>query len=166
MFYQATTITRKWSPVGFQPNVISVPGRKKIGFFGMVNLNNGQLITNDSGEFNQESFIEFINIALTAIKDQKIYIILDNARWHRSKRVFEFIKNNNKVNKNKRIVFLFLPPYSPELNPIERVWKLTRRLLTHNRYFKTINHMITELLFQFLWWSKPNDILHNLCANI
>jgi len=162
MFYQASTITRKWSPVGLQPNVISVPGRAKIGFYGMVNLSNGYLITKDSIKFNQDTFMEFINLVLTTINDKKIYIILDNARWHRSKRVNEFVKNN----KNKRIVFLFLPPYSPELNPIERVWKLTRRLLTHNRYFKTINHMIFELLLQYHYWRQPNEILHKLCANI
>jgi len=36
---------------------------------------------------------------------------------------------------------LYLPPYSPELNPIERVWKLTRRLATHNRYFAHVEEL-------------------------
>ena len=37
----------------------------------------------------------------------------------------------------------YLPPYSPDLNPIERVWKLTRRLAAHNRYFPAIEDVIT-----------------------
>ena len=43
----------------------------------------------------------------------------------------------------------FLPPYSPELNPIERVWKLTRRLCLHNRYFGFLETVIEAVESQF-----------------
>lgn len=43
----------------------------------------------------------------------------------------------------------FLPPYSPELNPVERVWKLTRRLCTHNAYFETLESLIKVVSKQF-----------------
>jgi transposase len=39
----------------------------------------------------------------------------------------------------------YLPPYSPELNPIERVWKLTRRRCLHNRYFSQLDEVITAV---------------------
>jgi transposase len=58
----------------------------------------------------------------------------------------------------------FLPPYSPDLNPIERVWKLTRRLATHNRYFPAIDDVITAVEGTFGQWSKGNDALRRLCA--
>src|SRR5215471_18835012 len=58
----------------------------------------------------------------------------------------------------------FLPPYSPELNPIERVWKLTRRLCLHNRYFAFLDSVVATVETQFAEWTKPNDALRRLCA--
>ncbi|MGH9628662.1 MAG: transposase [Bryobacteraceae bacterium] len=49
----------------------------------------------------------------------------------------------------------FFPPYSPELNPIERVWKLTRRLCLHNRYFGFLETVIEAVESQFVDWQKP-----------
>lgn len=58
----------------------------------------------------------------------------------------------------------FLPPYSPDLNPIERVWKLTRRLCLHNRYFGLLDGVVAAVEDQFAEWTKPNDTLRRLCA--
>jgi hypothetical protein len=58
----------------------------------------------------------------------------------------------------------FLPSYSPELNPIERVWKLTRQLCLHNRYFGFLDGVVSAVEGQFAEWTKPNDILRRLCA--
>ena len=58
----------------------------------------------------------------------------------------------------------FLPPYSPELNPIERVWKLTRRLACHNRYFPTLDALVTRVERQFATWRHGSEALRRLCA--
>ncbi len=58
----------------------------------------------------------------------------------------------------------YLPPYSPELNPIERVWKLTRRRCLHNRYFATLEEVIAAVEAEFATWGPPNDTLRQLCA--
>ncbi len=58
----------------------------------------------------------------------------------------------------------FLPPYSPDLNPIERVWKLTRRLCLHNRYFGFLDGVVADVEDQSAEWTKPNDPLRRLCA--
>ncbi len=58
----------------------------------------------------------------------------------------------------------FLPPYSPDLNPIERVWKLTRRLCLHNRYFGFLDGVVAAVEDQFAEWITPNDSLRRLCA--
>src|SRR6266852_9282182 len=55
-----------------------------------------------------------------------------------------------------RFVLDFLPPYSPELNPIERVWKLTRRRCLHNRYFENLKDIISAVEMEFANWTTRN----------
>ena len=57
-----------------------------------------------------------------------------------------------------------MPPYSPVLNPIERVWKLTRRLCLHNRYFPLLHEVTTTVETEFAGWAGPNETLRRLCA--
>ena len=58
----------------------------------------------------------------------------------------------------------FLPPYSPEVNAIERVWKLIRKMRTHNRYFPSIGDLDHSLNEQFSTYRTQNDTLKRLCA--
>jgi transposase len=62
--------------------------------------------------------------------------------------------------------WIFFPPYSPELNPIARVWKLTRRLCLHNRYFEHLKFIVSAVEDEFANWTKRNDVLRRLCAII
>jgi transposase len=55
--------------------------------------------------------------------------IIDNATWHKTKKVKNFCIENN-------ITLLFLPPYSPEYNPIERVWSFLKSKVSQ-RFFST-----------------------------
>ena len=58
----------------------------------------------------------------------------------------------------------YLPPYSPDLNPIERTGKLTRRLKLHNRFFNDIHEIIIAVESLFKSWFRPNITLKQLCA--
>jgi hypothetical protein len=58
----------------------------------------------------------------------------------------------------------FLPPYSPDLNPIERVWKLTRRQCLHNWYFPSLDEVVAAVESKFEEWAAANQILRRLCA--
>jgi transposase len=60
----------------------------------------------------------------------------------------------------------YLPPYSPDLNPIERVWKLTRRQCLHNRYFPLLSEIVDSVETQFKQWLRGNITLRRLCALI
>ena len=61
-----------------------------------------------------------------------IYVICDNARYYRSKAVQEYLKNS-------RIKLVFLPPYAPNLNLIERLWKYFKKKILYNRYYETVD---------------------------
>jgi transposase len=72
--------------------------------------------------------------------DRKMVVILDNARYHHAS-LHEAWRQ--EVGGHFRLHFL--PPYSPELNPIERVWKLIRRRCLHNRYFAVLDEVIVAV---------------------
>lgn len=57
-----------------------------------------------------------------------------------------------------------LPPYSPDLNPIEQVWRITRRENTHNVFFPTLAKLEEVIDDAFDAWSKPNEQLRKLCS--
>jgi len=75
---------------------------------------------------------------------RRVLVLADNLRYHHAQLHAQW-----RQNCFDRFSQLFLPPYSPELNPIERVWKLTRRLATHNRHFETIDRVIDAVESQF-----------------
>jgi transposase len=62
------------------------------------------------------------------------------------------------------VEFLFLPPYSPDLNPIERVWRITRREQTHNRFFASIETLRSTLVNYFNKFVCPNAKFQTLCS--
>jgi transposase len=159
-FQRHSSLMRMWAPKGQQPHVISPSVRHKVGFFGALNLKNGQLLTQEAPTFNAQTFGDFIH-HLLQFTQGKIFLILDNARWHRSKDLKDFFEANRQ-----RLVFIFLPAYSPELNPIERVWRITRRKVTHNCYFPTIEDLRLALVTQFIKWHIPNSVLKVLCTRI
>jgi len=72
-------------------------------------------------------------------------LICDNAGYHKSKKVKEYLTD-------KKIELLFLPPYSPNLNPIERLWKFMHKIVTNNKYYanfeafsKTLDEFFTDI---------------------
>lgn len=159
-FQRAASLLRTWAPKGKQPRVVSASTRQKVGFFGAVNLKRGQLLTRQSAVFNAETFHQFL-LLLLSLTEARILLILDNARYHHAKILQPFF-----VEHQGRLERAFLPPYSPELNPAERVWRITRRKMTHNRYFPAIEDLTTAVTDQFAQWDQPNESLRILCSKI
>ena len=150
-FYQGTTVTRTWSLKGKQPNILTSSGRNKIGYYGAVDLVTGKLITMQEEKFTQYTFQSFLD-HLLYFANNKIILLLDNAMWHHAKRIQKYIEEHKD-----RLELLFLPPYSPDLNPIERVWRVTRKYCTHNHYFPTPYALDSALTKQFFKWSVDDS---------
>lgn len=150
-----------WIPPEEKDPVLQhAPTRKSIALFGAVQANSGQMVSMMTSIFNAETFLEFLKMVLkTRNRAQKQVLILDNARYHHATMIQPWL------NKNKKWVkLLFLPPYSPDLNNIERVWKMTRRLCTHNRYFSTLDELAFIVKKQMRGWNVPNETLRKLCC--
>ena len=159
-FQRHSSLIRMWAPKGQQPRVLSASTRQKVGYFGTLNLKTGCLLTKEAPTFNAETFGDFLSYLLQHAQG-KIHLILDNASWHKAQDLSDFFITNRE-----RLVRIFLPPYSPELNPMERVWRVTRRQVTHNRYFESTSELRTALNSHFAEWEQPNNVLRALCAAI
>ena len=147
-------------PEDIDPVVFHAPTRKGFGVFGAVRVDDGRLVTTMEEKFNAMTFLTFLRKILRHHRrGHMILVILDNARWHHAKILKPWLEEHRH-----KIQLDFLPPYSPELNSIERIWKLTRRLCCHNRYFPTLEELVETVFNKFHSWYQPNDTLRRLCA--
>jgi len=164
-FQQHGSRCRMWVPPEIKdPILYHHPTRRSVGYFGAVRIRDGKfLYRRAAGRFNGESFWEFLKFLreATAAHGRRVVMISDNAQYHRSRLHLPW-----REQQRPAFSLDFLPPYSPELNPIERVWKLTRRLCLHNRYFGFLETVIDAVEGQFANWHKPNETLRRLCAII
>lgn len=162
-FKHTLTTTRSWYLKGSKPEVPMPAGYDKFSIYGAVNSNKGWLITMSCSYFNTASFKRFIEKLLAEQRrkptTRKILLVLDNVRYHKAKKLrgyFEDIKD--------KLELLFLPPYSPDLNPIEMVWRQTRRDVTHNRYFESLEAQRQALNTYWNKLEKGSEKLRKLTA--
>jgi len=152
-----------WIPAeNTDPILLLAPTRKSISSFGAVRPADGKFTSMMASVFNATTFLLFLKELLKQRRGKrKVVLILDNARWHHARQIRPWLHKNRK-----RISLFFLPPYSPHLNPVERIWKLTRYNCTHNRYFNELSEVLKVVKDQFSLWRKPNKMLSRLCAII
>ena len=128
----------------------------------------GELYTQEVNWFNFESTIASIRKFL---KDrplglgERYYLVMDNAPWHKkAKRLIKEDADGLYSDIKSKVVFVYLPPYSPDLNPIEQVWRKVRREVTHNRFFPSIAELKQKLVPYFESFIHQNSILRQLCS--
>jgi len=146
------------------PAVLHHATKKSIGYFGAIRLRDGMFTyRREENVFNAETFWYFMKKIrqISCHAGRRVLVLSDNARYHHAK-----LHADWRHRCSHTFSLLFLPPYSPELNPIERVWKLTRRLPTHNRYFEHLEQVADAVEITFADWRKPNAVLRKLCAII
>ena len=101
----------------------------------------------------------------SAADGKRIYLILDNAPWHKKAvRLVQTEALAEYQDIRDKMTLLFLPPYSPDLNPIEQVWRITRREVTHNTYFANAQILEDTLDAHFASYRQPNEKLASLCG--
>ena len=162
-FQQHGTRCRMWiAPEEADPVLMHEPTRRSVGYFGAVRLRDGKFVySREEGKFNGETFWTFLKKLRKAScqSGKKVAVISDNARYHHAK-----LHKKYRESCASRFFLDFLPPYSPDLNPIERVWKLTRRCCTHNVYFPTLDNITNAVEGKFDEWTGGSNVLRKLCA--
>ena len=153
------TITRTWSLKGQQPRVSTYGGRKRQHLVGAVDPISGCVHIAFSESLKAEQFQHFLEGILIRYKDKcKVLMITDNARAHHSKQLNPFLEAHRD-----KFELMFLPPYSPDLNPIERLWKFMRKKVTHNTFFRTFKTFLRALILFFIKFKHSNKVIQKLC---
>src|SRR2546423_1508052 len=130
-FAQWGSLSYTWAKRGHQPEVPTSGKRKGYKVFGAIEYFSGRLFSQGiEGRFNSESYQEFLQMIL-AQTTHHLFLIHDGARYHTSASTQAFL-----VVHSDRITAEPLPSYSPDYNPIEYLWKKTKKRATHNKYFK------------------------------
>jgi transposase len=93
-----------------------------------------------------------------AKEHERVVLIIDNAPWHRGKPIDEALA------EHPHLEFKRLPSYSPQLNVIERFWRLLRRRATHNRLFETMADLRRSLRASLCYYQTVRGRIRSLVA--
>lgn len=158
--HQAPTKKKKLAKRGKTPVVKSRGGRKRQNILGVLSLFAATVLSVFIDRMNGGVFIGFLKALLNRYGHlQKIYLVIDNAPAHRAKKVKKFLDT-----VKDRLEVIFLPPYSPKLNPIEHFWAYMRDWITHNKFHPKFEELV-DALRTFLVKHKAfnADVLSRCC---
>jgi len=158
-FPQWGTLTSTWARRGQQPQVKTCGKRKGYKVFGLIDSFTGHFFyQGQDGRLNSAASITFLTRVL-AQTTQPIILIQDGAKYHTSAETTAFF-----AQQTARLQVVQLPTYSPDYNPIEKLWKKIKQQDTHLHYFPTFE-ALTEKVEQALlkFTNAPEEILA-LCS--
>lgn len=133
--------------------------RHRLNINGAVDIESLDVITRQSDRVNSSSICELLQaIRAKNPSGELIQLIMDNASYNRSSKVKELA---NELG----IKLVYLPPYSPNLNPIERLWKFFKKKVLYNRYYETRSEFEAACTKFFRYIRKYRDELSTLLTD-
>lgn len=133
--------TSGWILEGEVKTLGTTAKQERLHFIGAVELTEMHIVTKEYSTVDGASMIDFLKTLASSSKASKIHLICDNGRANKNKEVQKYLEEQT------RIEIHYLPPYSPNLNSIERLWKVMREQVTYNRLypkFKDFTEKIRE----------------------
>lgn len=148
MFYYADefnlswfpTLRAMWSPKGQQVMIPTPAQPTKHYGIGAVNYYTGETVVLVKRHKRRQEIAELLEALLTKHPTGTIYVAWDNAGTHEDDEDDE-VESVVRAAAG-RLILLYLPPYSPWLNPIEMLWRQFRREVTHNELFQTVKSLL------------------------
>ncbi len=120
-----------WIKTGQEKELKANCGRQRLNINGAINIETLEPMAGFYDTINADSTLDlFLKIQAKHPDAKVIYMIVDNARYYRSRVLQEALEGT-------KIKLIFLPPYSPNLNLIERYWKFFKKKVLNNQYYET-----------------------------
>lgn len=129
----ATKITYGWIRAGTNKLIATTGSKVRMNIMGSINLETMRVDVKSYDTINQDSMVDYfakLREIYPKNKNPNIHIISDRGSYNTSKKTKEAATTEG-------IILHFLPPYSPNLNPIERLWKVMNEYARNNQFFKT-----------------------------
>lgn len=124
-----TQLAYGWILKGVRKEIATTAYQKRLNFIGGICLDGHRFTYRQVDVVNTGTICDFLRALRQANPGKfKVHVILDNARYHKNTAVKEFARKQN-------IKLHYLPPYSPNLNPVERIWKLMHEAVRYNQYY-------------------------------
>lgn len=138
-----TQLSHGWIRKGVRKEICSNTGRQRLNISGAIDLIEGKVHFQEDKMLTAEATIAFLEKIKKAYPTKKkIHVFLDNARYYKNQAVRKYLEGS-------KIEFHFLPPYSPNLNPIERLWKWMKERVLYNTYYEAFEDF-RDAVFGFL----------------
>ena len=119
-----------WIRRGVRKEIPANTGRARLNLSGSIDVITHNVVIQEDQTLNAESTIRFFQKLEDAYPSKrKIHVFCDNAPYYRNKAVKQYLEAS-------KICLHFLPPYSPNLNPIERLWKWMKERVVYNTYYE------------------------------
>ena len=158
--YQA--LQKTWFARGKQRIIKTTGKHRGVKLLATLDYAEGKIVWKEEEQYNAESFLAFLKEVLVAYPTGKILMILDNARIHHAKLLSSFLQEN----KN-RLELVFLPPYSPELNLVEGLWKWLKADVINNVFYHTTAEIRSNVqAFMDRIMKEPLKIIDRLCIRM
>jgi len=143
-----------WFLRSSNPVIAATSGRKRINIQGALNLEDGLFRFVEAEKINAQTTRQLLQkLEDTYPAKRVIHVFLDNARYHHARVLQPWLKA-----AKRRIKLHFLPAYAPHLNPIERLWSVMHKNVTHNRHYAHFNDF-TEAIFNFFRTNGTNSVI-------
>ena len=150
-----TKMAYGWIKKGERKSLPTTATQKRLHVLGAVNLDKQRVFHHCYDTINGSSVIAFLHQIRKYHKDgRRIHIILDNVSYHKSKEVKE-------AAKQLKFDLHYLPPYSPNLNPIERLWKMMHEQVTYNQYYQKFCEFSTAIKHFFKHIGRKKKLLRS-----
>ena len=136
-----TTIQKVWLPEGEYPPVLETNrSRKNKSIYGFLDLKTGEQHAFKTERQTMYDTVRVLRRLKRLYPGKHILLLWDGAGWHRGREVQKYLKRTGTIAE------YYFPPYSPELNPQEHVWKAGRSAITHNRFIDNLDKATDELV--------------------
>src|SRR5690625_403020 len=158
--YQA--IANTWFPRGQQKKIPTYGKHHGVKLIGTLDYKTGDIFCIERERYDAKEFLTFLEQVVNRYPNEKITMILDNARIHHANLIKPFLQEHSK-----QLELLFLPPYSPELNLIEGLWGWLKKSVIYNVFYKTVVE-IREVVQSFISEvsKSPETIVRRLCTKL
>ena len=114
--------TRAWVKKGTEKRIPTNTGRKRLNVNGVLDIEKMETVVHFADTLNAQTTMELFDKIQEAYPDKKIHLIIDNARYYKNKLLQAYPRK-----RKGRIKIHWLPPYSPNLNFIERLWHYLKK---------------------------------------